>query len=155
MANLYQIDRAILECIDKETGEILDCEALDALLMQKDEKIENVVCWIKNLLSDADAIKAEKDILAEREARCRKQAENLKKYLSDILNGSEFSTAKCAVSFRKSVKVEVEDVNLVPAEYLRVKTTYEPDKTAIKKAIQAEKVIAGCKLVENLNVQIK
>lgn len=155
MANLYQIDRAILDCIDKETGEIVDCEALEALLMQKDEKIENVACWIKNLLSDADAIKAEKDNLAEREARCRKQAESLKKYLSDILRGSKFSTAKCAVSFRKSVKVEVENVNLVPAEYLRVKTTYEPDKTAIKKAMQAEQEIAGCKLVESLNVQIK
>ena len=155
MANLYQIDRAILECIDKETGEIVDCEALEALLMQKDEKIENVACWIKNLLSDADAIKAEKDNLAEREARCRKQAESLKKYLADILRGSEFSTAKCAVSFRKSVKVEVENVNLVPAKYLRVKTTYEPDKTAIKKAMQAEQEIAGCKLVESLNVQIK
>lgn len=155
MANLYQINQAIMNCCDSETGEIIDPEALDNLLMQKDEKIENVACWIKNLLSDADAIKAEKDALAERESRLRKKAESLQKYLSDALNGQKFSTARCDVSFRRSETVKVENVNMIPAELLRVKTTVEADKTAIKAAIKEGREISGCKLIENLNIKIK
>lgn len=155
MSNLYEINKAIFECVDAETGEIIDIEALDALKMERDEKLENVACYIKNLLSDADAIKAEKDKLADREKRCRSKADSLKRYLADNLQGAAFSTAKCEISFRKSESVVVEDVNRIPAELLRVKTTYEPDKTAIKAAIKAGQEINGCTLVENLNLQLK
>lgn len=155
MANLYEINQAIMACVDAETGEIIDAEALDALLMQKDEKLEGIACWIKNLQSDALAYKAEKDAFAARQKAAENKAESLKKYLATVLQGEKFSTAKCAVSFRKSETVEVEDVKLVPAELLRVKTTVEPDKTAIKAAIKAGQEISGCKLVENINTQIK
>ena len=64
MANLYEIDKGIMECLDAETGEVIDPERLDALFMERNQKIENVACWVKNLLSDAEAIKAEKDALA-------------------------------------------------------------------------------------------
>ena len=55
----------------------------------------------------------------------------------------------------KSDSVEVSDLKLLPAEWLRVKTTYEADKTAIKAAIKAGQEVEGCKLVEKLNAQIK
>lgn len=155
MATLYEINQAIMACVDAETGEIIDAEALDALLMQKDEKLEGIACWIKNLQSDALAYKAEKDAFAARQKAAENKVESLKKYLADALQGQKFSTAKCAVSFRKSETVEVEDVKLVPAELLRVKTTIEPDKTAIKAAIKAGQEISGCKLVESINTQIK
>jgi hypothetical protein len=155
MPSLYEIDQAIMNCCDAETGEIIDPEALDTLLMQRDDKLEAVACWIKNLQSDAQAYKAEKDAFAARQRAAEKKLESLKRYLSDALQGQKFSTAKCAVSFRKSVTVEVEDVKFVPAEWVRVQTSVEPDKTAIKEAIKAGHEISGCKLVENLNIQIK
>lgn len=138
-----------------ETGELIDPERLDRLQMEREAKLEGVACWIKNLLSDANAIKAEKEALAEREAKCRKKAEQLKGYLAYALGGEKFSTAKCAVSFRKSESVEVEDLTLVPAELLRVKNSYEADKTAIKAAIKAGQEINGCRLVEKISAQIK
>lgn len=155
MANLYEINKAIMNCVDLETGEIVDLEALDALMMQKEEKLENIVCWIKNLLSDADAIKAEKDALADREARCRKKAERLQNYLADALNGEAFNSAKCAVSFRKSETIEVDDMKLIPAELLRVKTTVEPNKAEIKQLIKSGQAVSGCRLIQNQNIQIK
>lgn len=155
MASLYEINQAIMACVDDETGEIINPEALDALLMQRDDKLEAVACWIKNLQSDAIAYKTEKDAFAARQKAAENKVESLKKYLADALQGQKFSTAKCAVSFRKSETVEVEDVKLVPAELLRVKTTIEPDKTAIKAAIKAGQEISGCKLIEALNTQIK
>jgi hypothetical protein len=155
MANLYEIDQGILGCLDLETGEVIDPERLESLQMERDQKIENVACWVKNLLSDADAIKAEKEALADREAKCRKKAEDLKKWLGMALEGQKFTTARCAVSFRRSEQVEVEDVALIPAELLRVKTAVEADKTAIKAAIKEGKEVNGCHLVERQSVQIK
>lgn len=155
MASLYEIDMEIMSCIDPETGEVIDYERLDALNMERGRKIEGVACWIKNLLSDAEAIKAEKKVLEDREAKCRKKADDLKNWLTAVLGGEKFSTAKCAVSFRKSESVEVADIKLLPAELLRVKTTYEPDKTAIKALLKDGQQVNGCCLVENRNVQIK
>lgn len=36
--NLYEIDKAILACIDPETGELLDEDALTNLQMERTEK---------------------------------------------------------------------------------------------------------------------
>ena len=155
MASLYEIDKSILECIDQETGELIDFERFESLQMERNQKIENVALWVKNLQSDALAYKAEKDAFAEREKAATKKAEQLKAWLAEVLAGEKFSTGKCAVSFRRSEKVEVEDVAMVPAELLRVKTTVEADKTAIKEAIKEGREINGCRLVESISTQIK
>lgn len=155
MANLYEIDQGILECIDFETGEVIDPERLESLQMERSQKIENVACWIKNLMSDAEAIKAEKAVLADREAKCRKKAEDLKKWLGIALEGQKFSSARCAVSFRRSETVEIADVALLPGELLRVKTEVEPNRTAIKALLKEGQDVIGCCLVENKNIQIK
>lgn len=42
MASLYEINQRILECVDPETGELIDPENLEALVMEKELKIENV-----------------------------------------------------------------------------------------------------------------
>ena len=155
MANIYEINQSILECLDAETGEIIDPERLDALLMEKDQKIEGVVCWIKNLVSDADAIKAEKDALAEREAKCRKKADDLKNWLANVLEGQKFITAKCAVSFRKSTKLEIVDAESIPKEFMVETVTTKPDANAIKALLKSGQEVSGCALVENNNIQIK
>lgn len=155
MASLYEIDQAILDCIDTETGEILDIDRLNELQIQRDKKVEGVACWIKNLVADAAAYKAEKEAFAEREKAASKKAERLKEWLATALEGQKFSSPRCAVSFRKSETVEVDDVKYVPAELLRVKTTIDPDKTAIKTMLKAGQEIEGCRLVEKLNTQVK
>lgn len=123
--------------------------------MAYEEKVENIACYIKNLASDVLAFKAEEESIAKRRRSMEKKIDYLKKLLSDNMGGEKFSTAKCAVSFRRSETVDVEDVALLPAELLRVKTTYEADKTAIKAAIKAGKEVKGCRLVENISTQIK
>lgn len=155
MANLYEIDQAIMACIDYETGEILDVERLDALQMERQEKVESVALWIKNLSADAVAYKAEKEAFAEREKAALKKIESLKNWLSWALDGQKFSTWRCAVTFRKSEAVEIEDDCKLPQYLLNEKVTYTPNKTAIKEAIKAGEEIAGCKLVERMNPTIK
>ena len=155
MSTLYEIDVAILDCCDIETGEIIDADALDALMMEREQKIENIALYIKNLTADAAAYKAEKEAFAAREAQAANKAANLKKYLTTALNGQKFSTARCAVSFRRSEKVEIDEESSIPAEYMTETVMLKPDKTAIKAAIKAGQEISGCHLVENQNITIK
>lgn len=43
-------------------------------------------------------------------------------------------------------KVVILDQDEIPAKYLREKVIYEPDKVAIKEALEAGEVVRGCKL---------
>lgn len=155
MANLYEINQAILACVDSETGEIIDPELLNNLLMEREAKIEGVVCWIKNLESDALAYKAEKEAFSKRENAAKTKAKSLRAWLTQVLEGQKFSTAKCSVSFRKSTSVEIEDGTELLPEYQTIKTSTEPNKTAIKEALKNGLLVPGCRIVENINPQIK
>lgn len=61
--NLYEIDSAILDCVDAETGEIFDMDKFEELSLTRDAKVENICLWIKNLKAEAEALKAEKRCL--------------------------------------------------------------------------------------------
>jgi hypothetical protein len=142
-----------------ETGEVIDAEKLDALNMERDAKIENVVLWIKDLKAEAEAIKAEKLALAERQKVAENKAESLKKWIAYALDGQKFSTAKCAVSFRNTESVEVTEEGLKALmndhdELLTYKAP-EPNKKAIKDAIKDGLSVAGVQLVQNVSTIIK
>lgn len=152
--NLYQIDAALLDCIDMETGEI-DEIRYNKLEMDRDQKIENTALYIKNLTAMAEALKAEKNALAEREKSAKLKAESLKAYLSGYLAGSKFETPKVKVSFRRSESVRIAEGAKLPEEYTRTKLTIEPDKAKLKEAIKAGESIDGVVLVESQNISIK
>lgn len=155
MSTLYDINQAIMRCVDFETGEIIDPEALNTLVLERTEKIENVVLWIKNLESDAAAYKAEKDAFAEREKKAKAKADGLKQWLVQALEGQKFNTTKCAVSFRRSEQVEVLDEDSIPKAYMVETVTYKPDKNFIKEVLKNGEDVLGCRLVERYNPQIK
>lgn len=156
--NLYEIDSAIISCVDPETGEILDLEWLDQLQMERTRKIENILLWIKNLKSESEAIKAEEKALAERRKQDEKKAESLTQYVQNVLNGQKFQTARVGVSYRRSEAVVVDDMKKLTAcndgEYIVYKDP-EPNKTAIKAALKNGDVIPGCHLEERQNMTIK
>lgn len=155
MATLYEIGLAIMNCVDTETGEIIDEEKLNELQIEKREKLENVALYIKNLNSDAAAYKAEKDAFAEREKQAKTKAENLKKWLADALEGQAMKTDRVAVSFSKSERVSIEDESKIPKKYQTKKLEYVPDKKLIKELLKSGQAVKGCTLVENRNIQIK
>lgn len=162
MASLYEIDAGILACIDPETGEVLDFERLEALQMEREHKIESVALWYKNLISDAEAYKAEKQSFADREAAARQKAESLKKWLDFALAGEKMTTSKVAISFRTSKAVEIEDeaafVEYAQRSGLDDLLSYKVptiSKTAVKAALEAGRAVAGAAIVERRNMQIK
>ena len=156
---IYEIDQAIMECVDLETGEIIDTEQLDKLQMERDTKLENVACWIKDLKAEAEALKNEKQALAERQKVAENKMKSLKKYLAYALDGKKFSTAKCAVSFKNTESVEItpEGLEALMKEHDELLTykAPEPNKTAIKQAIKDGLNVAGVQLVQNVSTIIK
>lgn len=155
--NLYDIEFEILNCVDPETGEIIDEKRLDALQMERETKIENVLLWIKNLKSEADAIRAEEKALAERRKQDERKAERLTEYVQNALNGRKFSTSRVAVSYRKSEAVVIDDMVTmmeVSDDYLTYKDP-EPNKTKIKAALKSGLPVPGCHLEERQNMTIK
>lgn len=157
--NIYEIDNAMFSLIDEETGEIKDFEAFEELQMQKDEKIENVALWHKNLIAESKAIREEEKALAERRKSLEHRAESLKNFVSRALNGNKFSTSKVAISYRKSTAIEVDDEFIDYAmknnnDLLTFKRP-EPNKTAIKEMLQGGFDIPHAELVEKNNMSIK
>lgn len=154
---LWQIDEQIAKAIelgfDPETGEVLDESALELLQMDRDIKIENIILALKNILAENKAIREEEMTLAKRRRTGENRAEWLKNYLSASLNGEKFSTPRCAASFRKSQGVKVLDENVLPADFLRVKT--EPNTAAIKDAIKSGVDVPGAVLEDRMNIIIK
>ena len=161
MANLYELDamiESLLEQEDPETGELLcDMEQLEAVLMERDTKIENIALYIKNKTAEAEAIKAEKLALEKRQKSAANKAERAKGFLEEYLKGQKFSTPKVAVSYRKSEQVEVsmafftEESN---ERFLRFRDP-EADKTAIKNALKAGETVPGAELVSKTNMILK
>lgn len=153
---LYEIEDAILECIDTENGDILDLEKLEALEIEHDAKISNLACWVKELRSDAAAIKAEKDALDKRMKAKENLADRISNYLQNYLNGAKFEDSRCAISYRKSESTEIAedlDLNTLPDDCKKITVT--ANKTAIKAALKSGAKIDGCALVVKNNIQIR
>lgn len=158
MANLYEIDEKIFECltncIDPETGELLDAEQLESLQMERQTKLENVALYIKNLKADAEMYKAEKQAFEKRQMDAIKEANSLTEWLKKALDGQKFKTEKAEVSFRKTQKVEILDIWDLNEDLLRYSDP-TPDKAAIKRAIKAGEEVKGAKLVDDISMTIK
>lgn len=154
MASLYEINAAIESCVDIETGEILDIEMLENLQMAFDEKVENIALWIKNLNSEAEAIKKEKETLAARQKTCENKVSDLKNYLSSFLNGQKFKTPRVSISYRKSESVVVADISKLDPEFYKV-VPPEADKTKVKNALKRGVILEGVSLEEKQNIQIR
>lgn len=141
--------------MDLETGEIIDTDQFDALQVEKNVKLENVALWYKNLQSEAQAYKAEKDLFSEKQKRAESKADSLKRYLDSALNGNKFGTVKVDISYRKSTSVNVLDIDKLPEEYKKSVTTVSADKIEIGKVLKSGVTIDGAEIVESNNIQIK
>ncbi len=151
---LYEIDAGIAECIDEETGEILDFERLDALQMERDKKIENIVWAIENAENDIAGLKEQEEIFRARRQAAEKRRDGLKGYLSHALQGQKFETVKAKVTFRKSEAVAVDSDEHIPSQYWIREETERLNLTALKKALKSGVSVEGARLEERLNPQV-
>ena len=163
MRPLYEIDQAILDCVDMETGEILDAERLDALQMEREQKLEGVALWVKDLKAEAEAVKAEADKLTARKKALDNKIESIKTWLAAALNGEKLKTARCNVYQTHSQKVVIDDEKALidmfmtspfGEKFLRMKEP-EIDKVALKDSMKQGYEYEFAHLEETESVVIK
>lgn len=162
--NLFEINTEIQKLLDnaevnEETGEVLGLEKLDTLEFEKNEKIKNIALHYLNLTSEANGLAEQEKKFRERKQRTQKKAEWLKEYLSSALNGESYKCTECVIKYTTSKRVETSPEFIKWAkengdEYLTYKEP-EPNKTAIKSAIEDGKQIPGAKITEHKNISIK
>lgn len=164
MRALYDIDQDILSCVDQETGEILDTEKLDALQMEREEKLENIALWVKDLTAEANAVKEEADKLTARKRALDNKITALKSWLLIALDGEKLKTPRCNVYQTHNTRVNVIDEQSVtnwiqtnckePEQFLKFSLP-EIRKDALKKAIKEGTEIPGAYLEATESVVIK
>ena len=167
---LYDIDAQIsaLEdaaeddmLIDAETGELISVsQALDALRMEREAKLENVACWVKNLSAEADAIREEENRLIKRRKAAETKAANLKAWLLAAMTREDgttdkLKTGRVMVSVKRNPPSTVVDDALLPSTYKVAKITYQANKELIKRELLAGGEVPGAHLEYGRSVVIK
>lgn len=158
---LYELNEAILGCVDAETGEVIDFEQLDKLTMEKDAKIEGIALWVKSLEAEAEAISREVDALSNRKKVKENKAKRLREYLGDALGGNAFETPRVKMTFRKSYGLRVTDENLL-MKYLEQNhkdcISYKAptvSKSAVTALIKMGEAVPGAVVEQKNNLQLK
>lgn len=167
---LYDIDAQIAALdgaaeddmlIDEKTGELVSvAQALDALRMEREAKLENVACWVKNLSAEADAIREEENRLVKRRKAAETKAANLKSWLLAAMTREDgttdkLKTGRVAVSVKRNPPSTVVDDALLPSSYKVAKITYQPNKEMIKRELLAGGEVPGAHLEYGRSVIIK
>ena len=163
MRALYDIDQEILDCVDQETGEILDSEKLTALQMERDRKLDGVALWIKDLNYESAMIKEETDKLTARKRALDNKITGLKMWLMIAMDGEKLKTPRCNVYQTHNQRlVVVDEQQLIsflqtledPERFLKFP---EPElrKDEIKKALKDDYEIPGATLETTESVVIK
>ena len=154
MASLYDINSEILSCIDAETGEIIDVERLQALQMEREQKVENVALWYKNLLSDAAQYAEEESRFKAKKQRAQAQAERLKEYLFGSRAGEKYKSPRVSISYRTAPRVIVDDVLDLPPQFVKFAAP-EPKKSDIMAAIKNGEEVRGAHVEATQSIVIK
>src|SRR5574344_1058676 len=154
---LYEITELQKELEKEEDAEIKQ-DLQELIAVELKNKSNNIVYVIKNLEGNNAAIDAEIERLQSLKKR---NSSNIDKIKSNILwfmqqnNIDSIKTDLATFSLRKSESTDIENIEQIPQEFITVKQTFVPDKTAIKKAIKEGREVAGAKIIENYNLTIK
>lgn len=155
--NLYD---ALMASADEETGDV-DISLVNALAERQEaweDKAVAVACVYRSLDEDAARVGREIERLTAMKKRLERERDRVKEGLSTAFTALGVEKVKgmyADISFRASEQTVIDNADAVPEEYMTVKTTYTPNKTAIKEAIKAGKEVPGAHLEQRKNIQIK
>jgi hypothetical protein len=120
----------------------------------------DATCWvIEHLRGQASYRQQQAKRLTELSRSDAGRADALEESLVLVLTrlqptSTRFSFPNHELTSRKSQAVEIDDEDALPPEWLAVKTTSQPDKTAIKEALKAGHLIPGAQLVSRRSWRI-
>lgn len=164
---LYEIDRALEElvakAVDPETGVFDgDSSAWEDLVMAREEKIENIALYIKNLRAEATALLQEEQNLRRRREIIENKVGWLWKNLQASLGGQDYETARASVRFKKnppSVAIRDESRTMAWAQESCPDAIQFSRPTLSKgtllRLLKDGEEVPGCELVQNVRMEVK
>lgn len=138
--------------INQETGEV-DLDMLSNLSIAYDEKVDSICTIIGEMEHEIEYITAEIDRLKDKSKSRAKRIEALKSYLTFCIP-DKWKNTRYSVSIRTNQSVEA-DINAIPEEYKRVKTTVEVDKKKIGEVLKNGGTVTGATLKTSRSATIK
>ena len=149
---LYEIvnDMKTLEDLDLEPEQVAD--TMEGLQMALSDKAENIAALNESFTGNIESIDSQIKRLQAMKRTITTRQDQLKEYLRYNMIESGITKIDCPyfkISLRKSAKsVQVDNVDLLPDQYVTVKIVTSPDKNAIAKALKSGAEVDGASLVD-------
>jgi len=164
-ATLYQLaaeHRAALEKLaDLDLPPDAVADTLESLGGELETKAQNVVAFMRNLETTAEAIKKAEVEMAVRRKAIENRAARLKQYVLDAMQHNGIQRIDCphfAISIAKNPPaVDVYDESQIPRDYFIDPPPPPPqlDKNLIKQAIKYGFEVPGARLTQGVRLNIK
>ena len=156
IADRYREILSIEVSCDEERAALI--AALDEAQGDFADKAENIAKFIRNLESEADAIRAEEVRLANKRQSLTKKADNLTAYIEAMLVMTGQRNLKAGIfdiKFQRNPpSITILDESKLPSKYFTVPAPVV-SKQAIKDDIKAGIEIPGIEIVQNERLVIK
>lgn len=152
---LYEINDEIMQCIDMETGEIIDQERLEQLSLAKTDKLTNIALLYINMKADAEAYEKQEKKFSNLKKNAKSTMEWCKATLAKELAGQPLKDdeKRFSITWRTSEKLEITDPDKVSEEWKKVEVKY--DVAGMKQAIKDGAQVDGAVISVNNNIQIR
>lgn len=163
MPTLYDLTGNYASLLELAEDGTIDPEVLqdtmDSIVDGLEDKAVGYVKVVKQIEADAAEAKAEAQRLSERATSYERNAKMMRQKLADSMaetNQTRFKTPLFTIYTRKTTSVITpDDPKQLPPDYLKAKTSYTPDKKAIKDALQDGKEVPNARLVEKVSLGVK
>lgn len=171
--SIYSVDSKIIDFgMLVESGDIPEeaiQDTFESLEGEWEQTIDQTVSYIKNLKTQADSIKFEKETLAAREKTLRNKADRLMDIVEQSMkshgyngeNKRKLETSRNIIKIQNNPEsVHIEDeIKFCKDEYLQLVgyVTLKPhiERAKIKEHLKAGKIVFGAKLVQTEGLRIK
>lgn len=154
MATNYQ-QLSNREDLDPETV----ADTLDSIKDSMEVKVDNIASWMDDNTADIEFMKKRIKSMQEEKKRLENLNGRLNGYLADTLDQAEIkklTTGQHIVSVRNyRASTVVSEPDKLTADFVKEVHEYQPDKTAIYKALSAGKNVPGAHLEPNRKAVIK
>lgn len=136
-------------------------DTLEGLQFPIEQKSVQVALFMRNLEATAEQIKQAEADMAKRRKAIEARAERIRQYLQVNMERAGIQKIECP-HFKLSLRdnpasVVIDAPSQIPVEFMRQPEPppAAPDKTAIKKAIEAGTEVPGCHLGRSRRLEIK
>lgn len=153
MSKLYEISAQFKELqaiANDDEMAVAVADTLESMEGEFNEKANAIVSMVLNMDGDVEPIDSAIERLQARKKVIQNKQASLKNYLRENMERTGINKISCplftitCVEGRELAYIDNEEA--LPDEYLSVKTTISPDKTAITKALKEGKEIEGAHL---------